>query len=432
MFKKQITELTDIATRCLLLATELTKRKDNLNYVFTKGANSKLRLNVFTSEEIVVDTEEKKEKEKGGEIKMQEGWYTYREKEKRWMGRYKLQNGTMVYAYSKKGGTKKECSGKLKKAIADAKQKQKNSIKEINANTVLNQLWNWWWENLGQYKYKASTALNKICQYNSTIGRALGEYELNKIDEANLTKFFSGLQNVTQKKTAKTILTTLLDYAKAKNCIETNPMEFVVIEHKDDELKNTRKKMEILLPEDEERLFADIKKTNRDLHDICLFILYTGLRKGEALALVWGDVDLENNKIDINKNMDYYNNEITQTKTESGARTIPLFPQTKTILVGMGVNNRNETERIFGKINGRSLTSNFQRFCKMYNLNISVHSLRHTFATRCLEAGIMPKVVQEWLGHKDYAITINTYSHVTDNTENGEIKKMQEYLTTLC
>src|SRR5690606_18103450 len=113
----------------------------------------------------------------------------------------------------------------------------------------------------------------------------IGSLKLYQIDEAVLTEFFAGLKNVTQKNNAKTILNILFDLAKDKNYIETNPMRFTVIEIKNRELANTRKKKEVLSPEDEKKLFELMKE--HKIHDICKFILYSGLRKGEALALKW-------------------------------------------------------------------------------------------------------------------------------------------------
>ena len=58
----------------------------------------------------------------------------------------------------------------------------------------------------------------------------------------------------------------------------------------------------------------------------------------------------------------------------------------------------------------------------------SMHALRHTFATRMMEAGVPAKVVQEMLGHKDVALTLNTYTHVTLDTAHREIAKINNLI----
>ena len=409
--------LADIGIKCFSLVTQDRKTK---NAVITGGG-------------IGATVIQEKTKKKGGiKRKMQKSWFNYRTKEKRWQGRHKLPDGKIVYAYSSKGGTKKECADKLKAAILRTQEKYKKGLlspkkKAVNPATdmTLNEWWDWWWENLGKYKYKLSTQNVRIHQYNSIIKDRIGSLKLYQIDEAVLTEFFAGLKNVTQKNNAKTILNILFDLAKDKNYIETNPMRFAVIEIKNRELANTRKKKEVLSPEDEKKLFELMKE--HKIHDICKFILYSGLRKGEALALKWTDIDFDNCLINVDKNLDYINNVISQTKTESGQRFVPLFPQTKEVLAKLSLSVTDKSARIFKDVNGLTLTNTFQRFTKRLGLNIAIHNLRHTFATRCLEAGILPKVVQEWLGHKDYSVTINTYSHVTEQLENGEIAKMQGY-----
>ena len=61
---------------------------------------------------------------------------------------------------------------------------------------------------------------------------------------------------------------------------------------------------------------------------------------------------------------------------------------------------------------------------------ISIHSLRHTFATRCAEAGVPPKVVQQWLGHSTLEMTMNVYTHVNRDFEREMTNKVDLYFDT--
>lgn len=65
---------------------------------------------------------------------------------------------------------------------------------------------------------------------------------------------------------------------------------------------------------------------------------------------------------------------------------------------------------------------------KEFNItDISTHSLRHTFGTRCIESGMAPVVVQRLMGHKDISITLNTYTSVFDKFKQSEIDKVNQY-----
>ena len=71
------------------------------------------------------------------------------------------------------------------------------------------------------------------------------------------------------------------------------------------------------------------------------------------------------------------------------------------------------------------------KLCKKLQLTgISVHSLRHTFATRCAEAGIAPKIVQKWLGHSTINMTLDLYTHVNSDFEQSEVLKFDTYFDT--
>ena len=62
----------------------------------------------------------------------------------------------------------------------------------------------------------------------------------------------------------------------------------------------------------------------------------------------------------------------------------------------------------------------------------SMHALRHTFATRCIEAGMRPKTLQQLLGHSNINITMNLYVHVTDDEKKKEIKKLEDYVLKMA
>ena len=95
-----------------------------------------------------------------------------------------------------------------------------------------------------------------------------------------------------------------------------------------------------------------------------------------------------------------------------------------------------DNESIFKTSTGNTITSDYLRHRLQYVLKkygfkkkVTVHELRHTFATRCLEAGIDMKTLQTFLGHADYKTTANIYSHVLTQTKNNQIMKYNTYIT---
>ena len=77
--------------------------------------------------------------------------------------------------------------------------------------------------------------------------------------------------------------------------------------------------------------------------------------------------------------------------------------------------------------------SNIAKLTKQAEIeNFSMHTLRHTFATRCIEAGMRPKTLQQILGHSSINITMNLYVHVTDEEKMKEIQKLEAYAITMA
>lgn len=137
--------------------------------------------------------------------------------------------------------------------------------------------------------------------------------------------------------------------------------------------------------------------------------LLTGCRRNELFLIKWEDIDWKNNVIHING-----------TKTENSVRDLPLFTQLKTLLKALP----HDSEYILN-LSCASIKSHFRRLKEEYHLNYSLHSLRHTFATRCLEQGISMKVVQKWLGHSRLDTTANIYTHILTDFERLEIEKFK-------
>jgi integrase len=160
----------------------------------------------------------------------------------------------------------------------------------------------------------------------------------------------------------------------------------------------------------------------------------TGLRKGEALALDWSDVDLDGASVTVRRTVteDRRSRPVlgAGAKTKAGMRTVALTLPAVAVLRAHRERwlvqrakqgdlwHEHLGELVFHQGDGAlrhptSPNKALEKLCARMGVpRLTPHGLRHTFATTCLELGIHPKIVSEMLGHKDIQTTLNTYSHV--------------------
>lgn len=231
------------------------------------------------------------------------------------------------------------------------------------------------------------------------------------------------------------------DIAYSDKLIQYNIMQNIGLKKPKSQIKE--KKVEALTLEEQKKLEDVLNSTNSKYNDILLLQLFTGMRMGEVLGLKRGDINLKENTICIQRTVtqDKYNKPILgdSTKTKKSTRTISMNAKARKIVERILKNtlfntknllfyNSNNTEN--GLYSVTSVNSYLKRINKKYNIcdNIHTHMLRHSFATRCIEAGMNSKVIQEYLGHEDITTTLNTYTTAFNSFKNTELEKLDKYL----
>ena len=220
--------------------------------------------------------------------------------------------------------------------------------------------------------------------------------------------------------------------------------------------RKTSKKKEILSIEEQIEVTNFLLSEYNGIAYLTLFVL--GVRASELAGFLWKDLDDVVNGISVSRGfqiVDIYDDDLnkvrserkyTELKSEASERIVPVMPILKIalenykseIMKQLGITDERllDNESMFKTKNGNTITSDYLRHRLHYVLkkygfekHITVHELRHTFATRCLESGIDMKTVQTFLGHADYKLTANTYSHVLRQTKSNQILKYNTYLT---
>ena len=127
------------------------------------------------------------------------------------------------------------------------------------------------------------------------------------------------------------------------------------------------------------------------------------------------------------------------TKTDAGVRDVPMTEAIKPILRS-ALNNQvdNSLNLLFydiqkdGIISTNQVNCFFKRVCEKCGIEKrGQHALRHTFATRCIEANIPAVVLKKWLGHTDIHITLDTYADIFDSMYNDSINKLDNYILNI-
>lgn len=371
-----------------------------------------------------------------------EGSIYYSEKLKRWVGQFSFgrdDNGKLnrktIY-----GKTRKEVSEKISKNISEINAKKfidKSNIKLIdiiksiredkfNANVISE----------GQYA-RLGWTISVI--ENSSIGDVL----IQNLTKDRIQDFLNSNKHYSNSYLRK--LYELINQACKKAVINQliyiNPMSDII---RPKSIKETSEIESLTI--DEQKLLSDYLFSStiekEPYKNLFLIQLYMGIRVGEALALNLEDVDLENNLLYIRRTLtrdkDFNVTMGKTTKTYAGKRDLPIpYFLLDIIKKQLYISESNQYKLLFynnGLIANTTMTTVLKRIFKT-NLklekSVGTHALRHTYATRCIEAGMTPVVLQRLMGHTDIKVTLNTYASIFNKFKEDELEKVDKYLVAL-
>ena len=356
----------------------------------------------------------------------------------RWEGRYKVDTPTDAKTkyHSVYGKTYKEVKDKIRlitsqpALLNEKKQQQPILIKEVITQ----------WLNSSKSIHKGATEVRYEYLIEKHIIPELGDVPLSSVTSSLLTNFMNrklehgslnskGTLSPSYVRSIMSVVVSVLQYAVNEGmCQPLNiNLQKPCIDKRD---------LEVLSAFDQNRLESALIHNIDETKLGILISLNTGLRIGEVCALSWDDIDFERQIFHIRstvarvKSMDSGVNSkliIDKPKTKSSLRDIPIPSKLLTILVSMKKQSKGKyvvsAENSF--VSPRTYEYRYHNILDEYNIpSVNYHTLRHTFATRCIEVGVDVKTLSEILGHANVSITLNTYVHSSMELKRQQLEKL--------
>lgn len=356
----------------------------------------------------------------------------------RWEGRYKtkcLSDGKTKYR-SVYGKSYKEVKEKMRLCII-----RETAVDTVcHSDSVLLKEAVRLWQSANKTVHKGATEIRYEYLLEKHILPELGELPLKSVSSAVLIRFMNAKLAHGRLKDAgglspryvramMSVLTSVLQYAECENLCEHLNIHFQ---------KPSVHKTEpsVLCAYDQKRLEAALYRDTDTTKLGILISLHMGLRIGEVCALTWDDVDLEKQIVHIRSTVarvqsdDAYRKSkliIDFPKTKSSVRDIPI--PSKLLPLITATQKTSESKYVISSgetfVSPRTHEYRYHKLLEEQQItSVTYHTLRHTFATRCIEVGMDVKTLSEILGHTNVSITLDTYVHSSMELKRRQLEKL--------
>ena len=352
------------------------------------------------------------------------------------------------------GRTQKEVKQKANQEKVDF---QKDGCTRFKASSIDNyqELANLWWESY-KHTVKPNTRINVKRILNNHVLPLFGSYKLTKLTTPLIQSIVNKLADKTNKGEEGAFLyydsihalnKRILQYGVTMQAIPSNPARDVVLPRNTQKAK--RQKVKHFDNEELKKFLAYLDNLDLNKFRYCYentlykFLLATGCRINEALALSWSDIDLDNAVVHITKTLNY-KQETNSPKSKASYRDLDIDQATVTMLKVYKVRQIQEAWKI-GKTesvvfsdfiheypNNRTLQTRLRTHFKRANVtNIGFHGFRHTHASLLLNSGIPYKELQHRLGHSTLSMTMDIYSHLSKESAKKAVSFYETALKAL-
>lgn len=352
------------------------------------------------------------------------------------------------------GRTQKEVK---QKATQEKIAFQKDGCTRFKASSIENyqELANLWWESY-KHTVKPNTKINVKRILKNHVLPLFGSYKLNKLTTPLIQSIVNKLADKTNKGEEGAFLyydsihalnKRILQYGVTMQAIPSNPARDVVLPRNTQKAK--RQKVKHFDNQELKKFLGYLDNLDLNKFRYCYentlykFLLATGCRINEALALSWSDIDLDNAVVHITKTLNY-KQETNSPKSKASYRDLDIDKATVTMLKAYKVRQIQEAWKI-GKTetvvfsdfiheypNNRTLQTRLRTHFKRANVpNIGFHGFRHTHASLLLNSGIPYKELQHRLGHSTLSMTMDIYSHLSKESAKKAVSFYETALKAL-
>ena len=341
--------------------------------------------------------------------------------------------------------------------IEDSKYADKHEGIFAPTETTVDEWFEFWIENIVG-DLAPNTLRNYRERYTFNIQPVIGKMAIANVKPMHCKKVLLQMDETYAGSTIRQTyiaMGTMLKAALMNDLIIKHPMNGVRY------TKPVRAKDDIkFLTREEQRIFLQAAKRSHNYNQYAL-ILETGLRTGELIGLTWDAIDFEKRTLTVNKTLEYRHKQgywrAGPPKTPQSYRTIPLTERAYNILKEIWDNREHRKKspllsetleyidrrtgatsrlvmgdlvfinwRTGGPAKNSSYDTHLYKLCDEAGINrFCMHALRHTYATRAIEAGMQPKVLQKLLGHASIKTTMDRYVHVTTDSMDQAIKQFE-------